>query len=338
MSVFQSLMSRQRVAFVAAVAILVFVSSTCVHAQPAVKEAAKNSAYVVKENEGTVAEPQAGIYAARRNRNPKLSRVTFYRPAQGFSAGIASISINGHFHAALQLAGYNEICLEPGTFEVAAHMNQSGAELKNSKEDTATLKPQSGEDLYVRVFEYGDGRATLTQVREDIALPELKDVRRQIHAVSRFATGKTCDTDEAHQGEKAETVTKESVVLGTDALFAFDRGDIDGITPQGRASLTELIARLQKKYGADKGLMIHVTGHADPLGSPLFNQRLSEARAFAVRRFMIEGGISPKQMTIEGRGAEQPVIRTCAKTATPESIQCNKPNRRVVVVVQELAR
>ena len=342
MSVFRGYMTRQPAAFVAAVMILMFASATMAVAQQALKDSAQTGNQETAGIEGSVSAPQGRTYIAPKTIHSNVSRVTFYRPAQGFSTGVASISINGHFHAALQLGGYNEVCLEPGAYEVGVQMVHTGGELKNSKDDSATLKPQQAQDLYVRVFEYGDGRATLTAVREEVALPELKDVRRQLHAVSRFAAAKICsgvdDRQSSRAEERADVVTKESVVLGTDALFAFDRGDIDGMTPDGRASLTALIKRLQKRYGTDGSAMIHVTGHADPLGSPLFNQRLSEARAFSVRRYMIEGGLSPKQMTVEGKGASQPVVSTCAKTATPESIQCNKPNRRVVVVVQELAR
>lgn len=342
MSVFLGRINRQTAAFVAAVMILVFASATTAVAQQANKDSTQTGSQEVKGLEGSVSVPQGRAYATPKTINPNVSRVTFYRPAQGFSTGAASISINGHFHAALQLGGYNEVCLDPGAYEIGVQMVHTGGELKNSKDDSATLKPQQAQELYVRVFEYGDGRATLTPVREDVALPELKDVRRQLHAVSRFAAAKSCLGVDVRQSdrneERTDVVTKESVVLGTDALFAYDRGDIDGMTPDGRASLTALIKRLQKRYGTDGSVMIHITGHADPLGSPLFNQRLSEARAFAVRRYMIEGGLSPKQITIDGKGASQPVVNTCAKVATPESIQCNKPNRRVVVVVQELVR
>lgn len=342
MSLVLSFSSRQRLAFATAILFLAFASATSVRAQQAVKEPLQTGASDRATGEGSVAVPQGRAYIAPKTRSPQLARVTFYRPAQGFSTGVASISINGHFHAALQLGGYNEVCLEPNAVEVAAQMVHTGGELKNSKDDTATLKPQAAQDLYVRVFEYGDGRATLTVVREEVAIPELKEVRRQLHAISRYSDAKSCYSAEARTGadhdESVEVVTKERVVLSTDALFAFDRGDIDGMTPQGRTALADLNSRLQKKYGADKNVMLHITGHADPLGGPLFNQRLSEARAISVRRYLMEGGISAKQMTIEGKGASQPVVNTCAKAATPESIQCNKPNRRVVVVVQELVR
>lgn len=337
-SVFVKFLSSQQVVWTVATLVLACTSAMPLQAQQTANEVEQGRANTAKELAGTVAVPQGKSYGSGKKFIQKYARVTLYRPAQGFSTGVASISINGHFHTALQLGGFSEVCLEAGSFEFGAHMVKTGGELKNSKDDTATLNPKASQDMYVRVFEYGDGRATLTLVREEIAIPELKEVRHQLHAVSRFAQAKNCYGSEAEFGEKEEKVTKENIVLGADALFEFDRGDIEGMTNDGRQSLDKLIAYLQKRYSNGTGVMVRVSGHADPLGSPLFNQRLSEARASAVRSYMIDGGITSQKITIEGKGAQQPVVTTCAKTTTPESIECNKPNRRVVVKVQELAR
>lgn len=338
-SVFVKFINRQQVMYTVATLVLAYTSAMPLQAQQIANETVQSRATTDKGVAGTVAVPQGQSYGSGKKFIQKYARVTLYRPAQGFSTGVASISINGHFHTALQLGGFSEVCVDAGSYEIATHMVKTGGELKNSKDDTATLNPKASQDLYVRVFEYGDGRATLTPVREEIAIPELKEVRHQLHAVSRFAQAKNCYGSEVEFDDKEEKTTKENIVLGADALFEFDRGDIDGITREGRQSLDKLIAYLQKRYNnANSSIMVRISGHADPLGSPLFNQRLSEARASAVRRYMIDGGITTQKITIEGKGAQQPVVTTCAKTATPESIECNKPNRRVVVKVQELAR
>jgi OOP family OmpA-OmpF porin len=302
------------------------------------QQPAPASAYADPETTGSVTEPQGEDYVAPKKLNPKLARVTLYRPASGFTPGVAHLEVNGHYHTSLQLGGFTEICVEPAPFELAAHMVQTGAELKNFQDATATLKPEAAQNLYVRVIEYGDSRATLTPVRADIAQAELKDTRRQIHAASRVAEAKDCVEPEPKPVAKPEKIVKESIVLGADALFAFGKSDIQGISAQGRDALDELIGHLQKAYGSDDSARIQITGHADPLGSPVANKRLSEVRALAIRSYFIQGGMNAKRITGEGVGAAQPVITTCGKTATPESIECNKPNRRVVVSVQVKAR
>ena len=338
-SIIARLFSSPRAAALATALALLGVCAAHAQAKPETqKQAAPTSAYADPEVAGSVTEPQGEGYVAPQKLNPKLARVTLYRPAQGFAPGVAHLEVNGHYHTSLQLGGYTEVCIEPADFQLAAHMVQTGGELKNFQDATTTLKPQAAQNLYVRVFEYGDGRATLTPVKPDIAQAELKDTRRQIHAATRVAEAKECVEPEPRPAPAPRIVKKESIVLSADALFAFGKADVKGISAQGRDSLDELIGRLQKEYGSDDNALIQITGHADPLGNPAANKRLSEARALAIRSYFIQGGMSAKRITGEGVGDTQPVIATCGKAANPESIECNKPNRRVVVNVQVTAR
>ena len=151
--------------------------------QTAASQQATTSLYAEPETTGSVTQPQGDDYVLPQKLNPKLARLTLYRPIQGFTPGVAHLEINGHYHTSLQLGGYSEICVEPADFTLAAHMVQTGGELKNYQDATATLKPQAAQNMFVRVFEYGDGRATLTPVKADIALVELKDTPRRISSV-----------------------------------------------------------------------------------------------------------------------------------------------------------
>lgn len=316
------------------VALFVFLGACAplVHAQ----RTPPASVYADFELSGSVTEPQGEEYVAPQKLNPKLARITFYRPAHGFAPGAAHLEINGHYLTSLQLGGYTEVCVDPAELLLSARMVQTGSELKNFQDATAKFKSQAAQNFYIRVFEYGDGRATLTPVKADIAQSELKDTRLQIHAVSRLAQARPCI--ESAPNPVAATVQKESIVLGSDTLFAFGRADIKDIVPQGRTAMDALIARLQKEYGSDEGALIHITGHADPLGNSVSNKRLSEARALAIRKYMIEGGMKSERITGQGVGDEQPVITTCGKAVTPETIECNQPNRRVVVSIEVQAR
>ena len=306
--------------------------SAIVQAQPQTQTKAAESAPAISDTVGSVTEPQGDAYVAPKKLSPKLARVTLYRPAHGFSSGVAHLEINGQYHTSLQLGGFSEICLEPEDFKLAAHMVQTGADLKNYQDATTTLKPQAAQNLYVRVSDQGDGRATLTSVSVERAKHELQDTRRQIHAVTRVTQAQEC-TEPAPR-----VVAKGDIVLGADALFGFGKSDIKDISVQGRAALDALIAKVQKQYGSDAQVLLHITGHADPLGNPVMNKRLSEARAKAIREYMQQGGIDAKRLSSSGAGSEQPVIQTCGKTVTPETIECNKPNRRVVLSIRAEAR
>jgi OOP family OmpA-OmpF porin len=309
----------------AAIALLAIVGVVASHAVQAQQAA--------DDNLGTVTEPQGENYTEPKKLAPGVARIVFYRPEQGYASGVSTLEINEHYHTSLQFGTFSELCLPPGRLNLASHMVQTGAALKDYQDATAALPIKAGQTVYFRLRENGDNRATITPVTAGVALSELKSTRRQVHVVSRVPNRVDCQPIEARPLKKAENIT-----IGADALFAFGKSDISGISAQGRDELDQLIGHLQKTYGKQQGVQIQIAGHADPLGNPVSNKRLSEERAQAIRSYMVQGGMNPKTLTAVGIGAAQPVITTCGKAATPEAIACNKPNRRVVVGVQTLAR
>lgn len=114
--------------------------------------------------------------------------------------------------------------------------------------------------------------------------------------------------------------------LSADALFAFDGIDLQ---PEGRRE----IARLASQLEGARYERIEVVGHTDRLGSPAYNQRLSEKRAEAVRGALVAQGIVPSRVVASGRGEAQPVVQ-CDRSAKSALIACLAPNRRVDIVVE----
>jgi outer membrane protein OmpA-like peptidoglycan-associated protein len=269
-------------------------------------------------------------YAAPKKLSLALSRITIYRPSQGTKTGVARVELNGKYHTSLQFGRFTELCVEPNQHELAARMVRTGDEFKNDQDAKTTLMAVAGQNLYVRVSDYTDGNLMLTPVNVDVAQAELNATQRQIHAISRIQEAKECFEPEP------EVVNKESIVLDVDTLFVSGKSDIKGLSAKGRFLLDELTARLQKQY--DDAVSFHITGHTDPFGSSASNKRLSKARAMAVHAYMLEKGMSAKRVVSEGVGSEQLLVSECGKAATPESIECNKPNRRVVISVQTFKR
>lgn len=176
----------------------------------------------------------------------------------------------------------------------------------------------------------GSGAATadeLALLREDLdaAYAEVERLRAQNRELEfRARQALECEAQAARNGERGETVA----VLPTDIFFESGSAEL---TPEGRARISEIAARLRGEFA---GREIRVEGYTDsmPIGPSLrpqfpTNWELSAARAAAVARVLQEQyGFEGRRIEIVGLGEYHPV----ASNATPEGRQ---QNRRVRVAV-----
>ncbi len=119
------------------------------------------------------------------------------------------------------------------------------------------------------------------------------------------------------------------VTLEADTLFAFDKADLNSISPAGRRRLNEISAELRSLNIEH----VHVVGHADRLGSAAYNLRLSEQRAATIVQYLVNSGVATKLVSSEGRGSREPVVQ-CNQRARSDLIACLAPNRRVELEIQ----
>lgn len=127
--------------------------------------------------------------------------------------------------------------------------------------------------------------------------------------------------------------TTERFDIAADALFRFNRGDLTGLLPAGKARLDELAANLASAYVSVDS--IQLVGHTDRLGGVEYNQRLSEQRAETVKQYLQSKGVSAA-IQARGAGESQPSGKTeqCqGERATPALTACLLPDRRVSVEV-----
>jgi OOP family OmpA-OmpF porin len=113
----------------------------------------------------------------------------------------------------------------------------------------------------------------------------------------------------------APASVRQAVVIQADALFDFDKSVL---RPDGRKSIDEALAKMR---GVDLEMVI-ATGHTDSIGTPQYNQRLSERRAAAVKDYLVSKGIPAAKITTIGKGESQPV-------ATNKTAEGRQKNRRV---------
>ena len=85
-----------------------------------------------------------------------------------------------------------------------------------------------------------------------------------------------------------------------------------------------VLAELRAALAAMPAPEVVVTGHTDRVGSLEANDRLSLARAEAVRELLVAAGVDRTQISVVGRGEREPLVPTADEVAEPR-------NRRVEI-------
>ena len=107
-----------------------------------------------------------------------------------------------------------------------------------------------------------------------------------------------------------------------DTLFATGKSEIKSGATANLDRLTAFMNEYPKRTAA-------IEGYTDSMGSDEMNQSLSERRADAVKRYLIDQGVGSARLTSTGRGESSPV-------ADNESAAGRQQNRRVEVVISQL--
>jgi len=130
-----------------------------------------------------------------------------------------------------------------------------------------------------------------------------------------------------------QTLTSmETIVLESDTLFAFGRGDYKGLQDAGLQELDNLAERLLNTQ--DLGQIL-ITGHADPIGNETVNQKLSLQRAMTVRQYLIGKGVPSGLVAAKGAGSQRPLVTCNPNQSRAQLIDCLAPNRRVEIEVRK---
>jgi OOP family OmpA-OmpF porin len=117
----------------------------------------------------------------------------------------------------------------------------------------------------------------------------------------------------------------QRITLSSDVLFEFDKAEL---RETGKQKLDEIVSAT-KDARVEEVLAI---GYADPIGSEQYNEKLSAARAAAVREYLVQKGVTPDRIKSEGRGETREFSAgSCAKLTGKKLIDCFEPNRRVDV-------
>ena len=99
--------------------------------------------------------------------------------------------------------------------------------------------------------------------------------------------------------------------------------DSDQLTPESLALLPAILEEVARRPAPE----VVVTGHTDRVGSVEYNDKLSLARAAAVRDQLVALGFDKAHILVAGRGEREPLIPTDDEVPEPK-------NRRVEIEVR----
>ncbi len=141
-------------------------------------------------------------------------------------------------------------------------------------------------------------------------------------AIGASAGGAICHRRDQQQKELQQIpgveVTRPAeneiaVQLTNDILFDFNSA---ALRPESRQTLRDLASNFQR-YPDET---VSVEGHTDNVGSPEYNQGLSERRAYSVRDYLADQSVAPSRISAIGYGETKPK----SSNDTPEGRQLNR--------------
>lgn len=131
-----------------------------------------------------------------------------------------------------------------------------------------------------------------------------------------MADSKAAEKPASELPKTENRMVKTTAAMLSDAFFKFDS---DQLTPEATTELDAVIETLRQTWYSGN---IHLTGHTCDIGTTEYNQDLSERRAHAIKKYLIETGMLPADTIVaEGQGEANPLY--------PNTKESRHKNRRV---------
>ena len=104
--------------------------------------------------------------------------------------------------------------------------------------------------------------------------------------------------------------------------FGFDQAEVD-------AQYHELLKQHAQYLSENKDIKLKVNGHTDSFGPKEYNQYLSQKRAEAVVKLLVEYGAPEDQIMLEGNADEEPLV-SAAHQSEHRRVELDYQDQRLV--------
>lgn len=219
----------------------------------------------------------------------------------------ANIAVNNRYQVSLHPNSYTQVnsCAGINTISVVITELKENNLMLNAKE--FNLAPNTTNFFDVDIDDETT-TSTVVQVDKQTAEKLLENKTYQAHQISRVQP-KNCKVS-----PKDPIKAEVDKPINLHVEFDFDKATIRSIYNQRLAAVAQFMQERPNTVAL-------IEGHTDSIGSNLYNQKLSEARAQAVKKELAtKYGVNPNRLNSQGFGETRPV----ASNSTNEGRQRNR--------------
>lgn len=199
---------------------------------------------------------------------------------------------------------------------------QAAAAQQQAKEQAAAAQQQAQQQAQQAALaqQQAQQQAQQSAAQAASAQAELEKARQQL--AQRDAEMHQMQMQQELARLAATKKTDRGIIVTLPGIF-FDTGK-SVLKAGAKSTLSKIAAQLK----GDANAKVAVEGHTDNTGKPEKNQALSEARANAVRDFLVEQGVPADKVTAVGKGEAEPI-------ATNKTAAGRQQNRRVELIITQ---
>jgi outer membrane protein OmpA-like peptidoglycan-associated protein len=174
---------------------------------------------------------------------------------------------------------------------------------------------------------YGDAADPVAEALRR-AEDALRDARREAaERRGRVDTaGSSVKIEENERQQTLDGMLPMALDMDERGLFEFDRYEL-------RNEVKSTLDLLAEKLKAAEYDRLVILGYTDRIGTDEYNRQLSDKRAWTVAGYLMDRGVPPHKLKVEGRGERDSIAgdEACEGLKRAEMIQCLQRDRRVEI-------